>query len=147
MGKKLGLFLGLFAGAAAAHVAYRQLNDDQKARLTEAVEKQVANFKNRAVDYVFYANDAWVDFKEAFKEQSDEMSQRVKQVAGSWNGETAGKDQLRAELENVATKANDFSDDIVLSSVQTFGGADIATEGPNQQTVVFYPDGTVKPAE
>ncbi|KRK47194.1 hypothetical protein [Secundilactobacillus kimchicus] len=146
MGKKLGLLVGLVAGAAAAHIAYHRLDETQKAQLRHEVEDKVAVAKDRAVDYVFYASDAWDDFKTVFADQSQEISARIKDVAASWNDPQAAEDELREELSNVATEASDGSDDIVLSSEQTFGGADIAASIDPTQTVVIYPNGTVKPA-
>ncbi|GAW99123.1 YtxH domain-containing protein [Secundilactobacillus mixtipabuli] len=131
MGKKLGFLAGLVAGAAAAHVAYHHLSDEDKAELKADLQEKMDMAKDRAVDYAFYASDAWDDFKETFSDQSQTVTDRVKNAASQF-GETKLKpatdedDSLRSELADVSTSADDDSDDIVLNSEDTFGGADVA---------------------
>lgn len=130
MGKKFGFLVGLAAGAAAAHVAYRRLSDEDKEQLKADLQEKMDIAKDRAVDYAFYASDAWDDFKETFSDQTQTVSDRVKQAANQF-GDTSLKpntgedDSLRDEL------ADDDSDDIVLNSEETFGGADVADETKN----------------
>lgn len=133
MGKKLGFFVGLVAGAAAAHVAYHRLSDEDKAELKADLQEKMDIAKDRAVDYAFYASDAWDDFKETFSDQSQAVSEKVKNAASQFGDThlspaTDDDDSLRSELADVSTSADDDSDDIVLNSEDTFGGADVADE-------------------
>lgn len=138
MGKKLGFLVGLAAGVAAAHVAYRRLSDEDKAELKADLQEKMDVAKDRAVDYAFYASDAWDDFKENFSDQSQTVSKKVKDVASQF-GDTHLKpatdddDPLRSELADVSTSADDDSDDIVLNSEDTFGGADVADEAASPE--------------
>lgn len=132
MGKKLGFFVGLVAGAAAAHVAYHRLTDAQKAELKADLQEKADIAKDRAVDYAFYASDAWDDLKETFSDQSQQVSDRVKQATSQFEAKHASEgssdEDLRAELAQVSSDSEDDSDDIVLNSEETFGGADVTDE-------------------
>lgn len=154
MGKKFGFLVGLAAGAAAAHVAYRHLSDEDKAELKADLQEKVDIAKDRAVDYAFYASDAWDDFKETFSDQTQTVSDRVKDAASKFATDPQLKpktddDSLRDELANVSTSADDDSDDIVLNSEDTFGGADVADEPStptdDQQTDDDFKDSTDDP--
>ncbi|MCH5462595.1 YtxH domain-containing protein [Lactobacillus sp. LC28-10] len=145
MGKKFGFLVGLAAGAAAAHVAYRRLSDEDKEQLKADLQEKMDIAKDRAVDYAFYASDAWDDFKETFSDQTQTVSDRVKQAANQF-GDTSLKpntgddDSLRDELADVSTSADDDSDDIVLNSEDTFGGADVADESKTSTDDPESPD-------
>ncbi|MFC6255078.1 YtxH domain-containing protein [Secundilactobacillus hailunensis] len=136
MGKKLGFLVGLAAGAVAAHAAYNRLSDEDKAEFKANVQDKLDVAKDRAVDYAFYASDAWDDFKETFSDQSQTVSDRVKNAASQFGDQTlnhpADSDDtdgsLRSELADVSSTDSDDSDDIVLNSEETFGGADVADE-------------------
>ncbi|MTV83235.1 YtxH domain-containing protein [Secundilactobacillus folii] len=137
MGKKLGFVVGLLAGAAAAHFAYHRLSDEEKAELKANLQEKADIAKDRAVDYAFYASDAWDDFKESFSDQSQSVSDKLRETAkhGLHHSDSDESDEsLRSELDDVATASDDDSDDIVLNSDETFGGADITgeTETPNE---------------
>lgn len=143
MGKKFGFLLGLLAGGAAAHVAYRQLDDAQKEQLKADLQDKVDIAKDRAVDYAFYASDAWADFKETFAEQSESVSDKVKSATAQFENQHFSKsaeadqvpsEDLRSELADVATAADDDSDDIVLNSEDTFGGADVSAVTETEAT-------------
>ncbi|GAX05241.1 hypothetical protein IWT25_00545 [Secundilactobacillus pentosiphilus] len=138
MGKKLGFLVGLAAGAAAAHVAYRRLSDEDKAELKADLQEKMDVAKDRAVDYAFYASDAWDDFKENLSDQSQTVSKKVKDAASQFGDArlkpaTDDDDSLRSELADVSTSADDDSDDIVLNSEDTFGGADVADEAASSE--------------
>lgn len=142
MGKKFGFLLGLLAGGAAAHVAYRRLDDAQKEQLKEDLQDKVDIAKDRAVDYAFYASDAWADFKETFAEQSESVSDKLKTATAQFENQHFSKadddeapsGDLRSELADVATAADDDSDDIVLNSEDTFGGADVSDVTETEET-------------
>ena len=161
MAKKTGLLLGLLAGGAIAHLAYQHLSKDQQSQLKDDVQDKLDDLKDRAVDYAFYASDAWDDFKDTFEDQSQHVSDKVKDVAGQIDTDKLkqaasafGKrsddedSDLRSELADVSTSADDDSDDIVLNSEETFGGADVsgASEG-EKPTETILPDGTSEPVE
>lgn len=132
MGKKLGFLVGLAIGAAAAHTAYHRLSDTEKDELKADLQEKVNIAKDRAVDYAFYASDAWDDFKETFADQSQNVSDRVKNAADQFTqhqSTPAGNDDtLRDELTDVSSAADDESEDIVLNSEDTFGGADVSDQ-------------------
>lgn len=142
MGKKFGFLLGLLAGGAAAHVAYHRLDDAQKEQLKEDLQDKVDIAKDRAVDYAFYASDAWADFKETFAEQSESVSDKLKTATAQFENQHFSKmddaeapsEDLRSELADVATAADDDSDDIVLNSEDTFGGADVSDVTETKET-------------
>ena len=60
---KKGFLLGVVLGGAAIATAVMKMDDDKKAELKAKAQQGLADFKNRAIDYAFYANDAAEDFK------------------------------------------------------------------------------------
>ncbi|GAX02193.1 hypothetical protein [Secundilactobacillus silagei] len=142
MGKKLGFLVGLAAGAVAARTAYNRLSDEDKAAFKANVQDKLDVAKDRAVDYAFYASDAWDDFKETFSDQSQTVSDRVRDAASQLGDKTLNHpadsddtdESLRSELADVSSADSDDSDDIVLNSEETFGGADVADETATPKT-------------
>lgn len=94
------LLAGLLLGGAA-YAAYHALDLEQREALKDAARDRYNAFKDRAVDYAFYAADAADDFKEALDER------------------LAGKSDAPAwRNTDVDETAEDADDDIVLSSNQ-----------------------------
>ncbi|MFC6260471.1 hypothetical protein [Levilactobacillus fujinensis] len=90
------LLAGLLLGGAA-YAAYHALDLEQREALKGAARDRYNAFKDRAVDYAFYAADAADDFKEALDDR------------------LAGKTDAPAWKDGEDT-ADDEDDDIVLSS-------------------------------
>ncbi len=94
--------------------------------------------KDRAVDYAFYASDAWDDFKETFSDQTQTVSDRVKDAASRFAADPQLKpktdsdedsdDSLRDELADVSPLRMMIRMTLFLNSEDTFGGADVADE-------------------
>jgi len=91
------LLAGLLVGGAA-YAAYHALDLEQREALKDAARDRYNAFKDRAVDYAFYAADAADDFKEALNDKFE-----AKDDAPAW--QTVPDDV-----------ADEPADDIVLSS-------------------------------
>ncbi|MFD1456017.1 hypothetical protein ACFQ44_10105 [Levilactobacillus lanxiensis] len=114
------LLAGLVLGGAA-YAAYHALDLEQREALKDAARDRYNAFKDRAVDYAFYAADAADDFKEALDDR------------------LAGKNDAPAWRNTDADEtAEDEDDDIVLSSDQVpdlpSEDADAADEADNDET-------------
>ena len=59
---KKGFLLGVVLGGAAIATAVMKMDDDKKAELKAKAQQGIADFKDRAIDYAFYANDSSSDF-------------------------------------------------------------------------------------
>ncbi|WP_341779667.1 hypothetical protein [Levilactobacillus sp. HBUAS70063] len=103
------LLAGLLVGGAA-FAAYHALDLEQREALKDAARDRYNAFKDRAVDYAFYAADAADDFKEALNDKLE-----AKNDAPAW--------------KTVPDEVNDEpADDIVLSSDQV---ADLPDDQPD----------------
>ncbi|WP_407887319.1 hypothetical protein [Levilactobacillus sp. N40-8-2] len=102
------LLAGLLVGGAA-YAAYHALDLEQREALKDAARDRYNAFKDRAVDYAFYAADAADDFKEALNDKFE-----AKDDAPAW--QTVPDDV-----------ADEPADDIVLSSDEV---ADLPDEKP-----------------
>ncbi|NLR09809.1 MULTISPECIES: hypothetical protein [Lactobacillaceae] len=106
------LLAGLLVGGAA-FAAYHALDLEQREALKDAARDRYNAFKDRAVDYAFYAADAADDFKEALNDKLE-----AKNDAPAW--------------KTVPDEDNDEpADDIVLSSDQV---ADLPDEQPAEDS-------------
>ena len=93
------LLAGLLVGGAA-FAAYHALDLEQREALKDAARDRYNAFKDRAIDYAFYAADAADDFKESLNDKLE-----AKDDAPAW--------------KTVPDEVNDEpADDIVLSSDQ-----------------------------
>ncbi|NLR31155.1 hypothetical protein [Levilactobacillus tujiorum] len=93
------LLVGLLVGGAA-FAAYHALDLEQREALKDAARDRYNAFKDRAIDYAFYAADAADDFKESLNDKLE-----AKNDAPAW--------------KTVPDEVNDEpADDIVLSSDQ-----------------------------
>ncbi|KRK39692.1 hypothetical protein [Levilactobacillus parabrevis] len=102
------LLAGLLIGGAA-YAAYHALDLEQREALKDAARDRYNAFKDRAVDYAFYAADAADDFKEALNDKFE-----AKDDAPAW----------KTVPDDVADEP---ADDIVLSSDEV---ADLPDEQP-----------------
>ena len=102
------LLAGLLIGGAA-YAAYHALDLEQREALKDAARDRYNAFKDRAVDYAFYAADAADDFKEALNDKFE-----AKDDAPAW----------KTVPDDVADEP---ADDIVLSSDEV---ADLPDEKP-----------------
>ncbi|MFD1548308.1 hypothetical protein [Levilactobacillus fuyuanensis] len=102
------LLAGLLVGGAA-YAAYHALDLEQREALKDAARDRYNAFKDRAVDYAFYAADAADDFKEALNDKFE-----AKDDAPAW----------KTVPDDVADEP---ADDIVLSSDEV---ADLPDEKP-----------------
>lgn len=93
------LLAGLLV-SGAAFAAYHALDLEQREALKDAARDRYNAFKDRAVDYAFYAADAADDFKEALNDKLE-----AKNDAPAW----------KTVPDDVADEP---ADDIVLSSDQ-----------------------------
>ncbi|WP_234002772.1 YtxH domain-containing protein [Lactobacillus sp. CBA3605] len=139
---KKGFLFGLVLGGAAITTAVMKLDADKKAALKERAQQGVADFKDRAIDYAFYANDVAADFKDEASQQFADAKQKVADFADQYQatkgeaGESFSSsldqatDSLRSELARVEADSTDTNDDIVIDSAAAFGDsadADLAT--------------------
>jgi len=102
------LLAGLLIGGAAS-AAYHALDLEHREALKDAARDRYNAFKDRAVDYAFYAADAADDFKEALNDKFE-----AKDDAPAW----------KTVPDDVADEP---ADDIVLSSDEV---ADLPDEQP-----------------
>ncbi|BDZ31284.1 YtxH domain-containing protein [Lactiplantibacillus sp. WILCCON 0030] len=133
---KKGFLFGLVVGGAAIVTVAMKMDDDKKAELKAKAQQGLADFKDRAIDYAFYANDAAEDFKEEAGKQFADAKSKVAdfadqyQTAKSEDGEgfssslDQATDSLRSELARVEAEGDDDdaddSDDIVIDSSAAF---------------------------
>jgi len=133
---KKGFLFGLALGGAAIVTVAMKMDDDKKAELKAKAQQGLADFKDRAIDYAFYANDAAEDFKEEAGKQFADAKSKVAdfadqyQAAKSEDGESFSSsldqatDSLRSELARVEADGDDDeeddSDDIVIDSAAAF---------------------------
>jgi len=131
---KKGFLFGLALGGAAIVTVAMKMDDEKKAELKAKAQQGLADFKDRAIDYAFYANDAAEDFKEEAGKQFADAKSKVSdladqyQAAKSEDGENFSSsldqatDSLRSELARVEAEGEDEdnSDDIVIDSAAAF---------------------------
>ncbi|AUI78314.1 YtxH domain-containing protein [Lactiplantibacillus pentosus] len=122
---KKGFLLGLIVGGAALATAVKRLDDDKKAELKAKAQQGIADFKDRAIDYAFYANDAAEDFKAEAGQQFEDAKQKVadfadqyqaaKQETGATYGSSLDQatDSLRSELAKVEDDDPDEQDIVI----------------------------------
>ena len=155
MSKKAGFLLGLLAGGAAAFLAFKRLDPVKRQHLVNQINHKATDFKNKAVDYAFYASDAMDDAsgqlhrgangaKSALNSADARAKQLKQRVNHHFNHGSAHRnkpqfhtatDHLRAELN----RGQHHDGEIVINADRNFSGR-------NRETVIYYPDGTVKPA-
>jgi len=135
---KKGFLFGLALGGAAIVTVAMKMDDDKKAELKAKAQQGLADFKDRAIDYAFYANDAAEDFKDEASKQFADAKSKVAdfadqyQAAKSEDGESFSSsldqatDSLRSELARVEAESDDEddSDDIVIDSAAAFDNAE-----------------------
>lgn len=130
---KKGFLLGLALGGAAIVTVAMKMDDDKKAELKAKAQRGLAEFKDRAIDYAFYANDAAEDFKSVAGQQFEDAKSKVADMADQYqtakqsDGPDYGSsldqatDSLRSELARVEAEAEPADDDIVIDSAAAFG--------------------------
>lgn len=137
---KKGFLFGLALGGAAIVTVAMKMDDEKKAELKAKAQQGLADFKDRAIDYAFYANDAAEDFKEEAGKQFADAKSKVSdfadqyQAAKSEDGENFSSsldqatDSLRSELARVEAEGEDEdnSDDIVIDSAAAFDNGETA---------------------
>ncbi|MFC6181107.1 YtxH domain-containing protein [Lactiplantibacillus daowaiensis] len=156
MSKKAFLFGLALGGVAIARVSMK-MDDDKKAELKAKAQQGLADFKDRAIDYAFYANDAAEDFKEEAGKQFEFAKDKVADFADQYQaakdegGASFGSsldeatDSLRSELAKVEADDDNVNDDIVIDSAEAFGtdtsadsetdaDVDSAAEADNDET-------------
>ena len=135
---KKGFLLGVVLGGAAIATAVMKMDDDKKATLKAKAQQGIADFKDRAIDYAFYAADASEDFKAEAGQQYEDAKRKVadfadqyqaaKQETGASFGSSLDQatDSLRSELTKVEDdEAND--PDIVIDGGAAYQDAAQAT--------------------
>jgi len=146
----VGLALG---GAVIARVAMK-MDDGKKADLKQRAQQGLADFKDRAIDYAFYANDAAEDFKEEAGKQFAAAKDKVADIADQYQaakdegGDSFSSnldeatDSLRSELAQVeADDADNANDDIVIDSAAAFGADDSAdSEASTEDSAADEPE-------
>ena len=130
---KKGFLFGLALGGAAIATIAMKMDDDKKAELKAKAQQGLADFKDRAIDYAFYANDAAADFKEEAGKQFEDAKGKVADFADQYQAakEADGgsfsssldqaTDSLRSELAKVEDDQGDEDDDILIDSAAAFG--------------------------
>lgn len=143
---KKGFLLGVVLGGAAIATAVMKMDDDKKAELKAKAQQGIADFKNRAIDYAFYANDAAEDFKAEAGQQFEDTKRKVADFADQYQaakqetGESFGSsldqatDSLRSELAKVEDDEGD-DEDIVID-----GGAAYQKAGEDEKTSAPVPE-------
>lgn len=144
---KKGFLFGLALGGAAIATIAMKMDDDKKAELKAKAQQGLAVFKDRAIDYAFYANDAAADFKEEAGKQFEDAKGKVADFADQYQAakEADGgsfsssldqaTDSLRSELAKVEDDQGDEDDDILIDSAAAFGtdeATTTASEAPAQ---------------
>ncbi|WP_265489980.1 YtxH domain-containing protein [Lactiplantibacillus plantarum] len=133
---KKGFLLGVVLGGAAIATAVMKMDDDKKAELKAKAQQGIADFKNRAIDYAFYANDAAEDFKAEAGQQFEDTKRKVADFADQYQaakqetGESFGSslDQATDSLRSELAKVED-DEDIVID-----GGAAYQKAGEDEKT-------------
>lgn len=145
---KKGFLFGLVLGGAAIVTVAMKMDDDKKAALKVKAQQGLADFKDRAIDYAFYANDAAEDFKEEAGKQFADAKSKVAdfadqyQAAKSEDGESFSSnldqatDSLRSELARVEAEGDDEddSDDIVIDSAAAFDNGETSEAADSAST-------------
>ncbi|MFW6815778.1 YtxH domain-containing protein [Lactiplantibacillus plantarum] len=143
---KKGFLLGVVLGGAAIATAVMKMDDDKKAELKAKAQQEIADFKDRAIDYAFYANDAAEDFKAEAGQQFEDTKRKVADFADQYQaakqetGESFGSsldqatDSLRSELAKVEDDEGD-DEDIVID-----GGAAYQKAGEDEKTSAPVPE-------
>lgn len=90
--------------SGAAYAAYHALDLEQREALKGAARDRFNAFKDRAVDYAFYAADAADDFKEALNDRLE-----AKTDAPAWQ-DTANDDTADDEDDDIVLSSNDVAD-------------------------------------
>jgi len=140
---KKGFLFGLAVGGAVIATIANKMDAENKAELKAKAQQGLADFKDRAIDYAFYANDAAEDFKVEASKHFEDAKEKVGDFADQYQAakETDGgsfsssldqaTDSLRSELAKVEDDQGD-DDDIVIDSAAAFGDAEAekATETP-----------------
>lgn len=139
---KKGFLLGVVLGGAAIATAVMKMDDDKKAELKAKAQQGIVDFKDRAIDYAFYANDAAEDFKAEAGQQFEDTKRKVADFADQYQaakqetGESFGlsldqaTDSLRSELAKV-----EDDEDIVID-----GGAAYQKAGEDEKTSAPVPE-------
>ena len=139
---KKGFLFGLALGGAAIATVAMKMDEDKKAELKARAQQGIADFKDRAIDYAFYANDYAEDFKEEAGKQFEDAKSKVADFADQYQaakdagGESFGSsldqatDSLRSELARVEADedVDNVNDDIVIDSAAAFGADDAAKD-------------------
>lgn len=139
---KKGFLLGVVLGGAAIATAVMKMDDDKKAELKAKAQQGIADFKNRAIDYAFYANDAAEDFKAKAGQQFEDTKRKVADFADQYQaakqetGESFGSslDQATDSLRSELAKVED-DEDIVID-----GGAAYQKAGEDEKTSAPVPE-------
>ncbi|MCJ2383909.1 YtxH domain-containing protein [Lactiplantibacillus plantarum] len=139
---KKGFLLGVVLGGAAIATAVMKMDDDKKAELKAKAQQEIADFKNRAIDYAFYANDAAEDFKAEAGQQFEDTKRKVADFADQYQaakqetGESFGSslDQATDSLRSELAKVED-DEDIVID-----GGAAYQKAGEDEKTSAPVPE-------
>ncbi|MCK8472365.1 YtxH domain-containing protein [Lactiplantibacillus plantarum] len=139
---KKGFLLVVVLGGAAIATAVMKMDDDKKAELKAKAQQGIADFKNRAIDYAFYANDAAEDFKAEAGQQFEDTKRKVADFADQYQaakqetGESFGSslDQATDSLRSELAKVED-DEDIVID-----GGAAYQKAGEDEKTSAPVPE-------
>jgi len=155
---KKAFLIGLALGGAVIARAAMKMDEDKKAELKQRAQQGLADFKDRAIDYAFYANDAAEDFKEEASKQFTAAKDKVANLADQYQaakdegGDSFGSnldeatDSLRSELARVEADSDDANDDIVIDSAAAFGTTDddatTASEAPEPKSAAADDEAT-----
>lgn len=152
---KKGFLFGLAVGGAAIVTLAMKMDDEKKAELKAKAQRGIAEFKDRAIDYAFYANDAAEDFKTEASQHFAEAKDKVSDLADQYqtaksDGDSFGSnldaatDSLRSELEKVEDDESD-QDDIVIDSADAFEDSDAETPASDAATDEAASEAPVEP--
>ncbi|MFB9770138.1 YtxH domain-containing protein [Lactiplantibacillus modestisalitolerans] len=145
---KKGFLFGLAVGASAIAAVATKLSDEKKAELAAKAQAGLAAFKDRAIDYAFYANDATADFRDVASEEFEEAKRKVADFAEQYQATKGAGDEtftssldratdsLRTELAQVEDEqdADDDEGDIVIDGSAAFSDATSAASEADSAT-------------
>ncbi|KRK89144.1 hypothetical protein FD17_GL001631 [Lentilactobacillus sunkii DSM 19904] len=120
MGKKLAL--GLFAGALGAglYAAYQKLDEAKKDQLKRDARQKADEFRDRAVDYAFYANDAVSDLKDVIRDEMENTKGTVNDAKAQFADKAKSFNSSQPDDD-----VEDDQDDIVVDAKDAFQNTDI----------------------
>ncbi|KID41540.1 YtxH domain-containing protein [Fructilactobacillus fructivorans] len=138
MNLKKGMLLGSVLGGTAAFVAYKLLDEAKQREIKEWILDATEDAKDRALDYVYYANDTAEDLKDLASDKMDDARGSVHKVNESLSDKLSDLQEavnsLKSDVEEHPAPKNELddlakekeSDDIVIDPDDAFSDQDRA---------------------